>query len=153
MSRTIEFKAKDKFTHEWIHGDLLQYMPKEVDLVNSKGTFEVDPETISQYSGTHCYAERKVYEHDIVFEEIGEDEGDKRLYYVVTYLEEFGCFALLNYYQYIDYTINGTEFFNLNEEDYSMFGIEEMHYGGNYFDNKDVLIEATGGNDITLELN
>lgn len=153
MNRTIEFKAKDKYTRQWIQGDLLQHMPGEIVLVNNEGTHAIDDETMSQFSGTHCYAERKVFENDILFEEIETDLGDQRVYYVVTYIEEWGRFALLDYYQYNDYIINGIEFFNDEEIDYSMFGVEKMHYAGNYFDNKDVLIDSVGGNDITLDLN
>lgn len=153
MSRTIEFKAKDRYTRQWILGDLLQSMPGQVVLVNKDGTHEIDDSTTSQYSGTHCYADRKVYEYDILFEEIETDLGDERVYYVVTYIEEWGRFALLDYYQYNDYIINGVEYFNDEEIDYSMYGVEDMHYAGNYFDNKDVLINSVGGNDITLGLN
>lgn len=152
MTRVIEFKAKDRHTKQWITGDV-QHISDVIVLVNKDGSHEIEESTLSENTGTACYGDRPVFEHDLVFEEVEHEYGDERMYYVVTYIIEWGRFALLDYYEYNDYVLNGIEYYAEEEAMYSMIGIEQMHYAGNYFDNKDVLINAVGGNDISLTLN
>lgn len=143
----IEFRAKDKFTREWVKGDFLRHMQDGPVIVTGNGTYEIDIETIGMKTTSHCYNNRPLYEHDIVFEETEEDFGDSRTYFVVAYIEEWARFALLDYSQYNDYLMNGTNFFDEDLE-YSMADVEKMHYAGNYFDNRDILSQDEFGDEI-----
>lgn len=71
--REIEFRGKRTGGTEWLYGDLNQIDGKVFIMdrrpetpLNSPDWFEVDPETVGQYTGFTDSYENKLYEGDIV---------------------------------------------------------------------------------------
>lgn len=69
--REILFKALTKDTKQWVEGDLLQDVffsgfekhPETVIVTKHSGRFEVDPETVCEYSGLNI-EDKRVFEND-----------------------------------------------------------------------------------------
>ena len=68
--REILFRGRRKNGDKrWVKGDLIHGRAGYVGIMNRNclGTsFEVDPETVGQYTGLHAYNGKSVFEHDIV---------------------------------------------------------------------------------------
>ena len=68
--RTIRFRGKSKKTGEWLYGDLVRNVegvfaivpPFEISMNNYYGNYEVDKETIGQFTGLCDESGKAVYE-------------------------------------------------------------------------------------------
>lgn len=118
--REIKFRGIRLDNGEWVYGDLLHCKGDDAGRVFIKtdtGLFEVDPHTVGQYTGKCDRQQHKVYEDDIVRDELGSIGA-------VIFME--GMFA-------VDFW-EGIEFQELNT------GILEVcEIIGNCFDNPELL--------------
>lgn len=85
---------------------------------------------------------KKIYEGDMYFEETERDEGDVRIFFVVTWLKEWATYSLLSIGEFLDYEDNGIE--ALDESDRNTFVIDakefkRLHYKGNVIDDAPLL--------------
>ena len=135
--RTIKFRGKRIDNGEWVYGSLIG--EEYIGSVNR--SYEVDPETVGQFTGKIDDKEREVYEHDIYFNEIEHDYGDERIYFVCTWIPEWCRFVWLTIGEYQAYEDNGVRVLEEDETMMNTFGLdtEKLHYAGNIHDNKDLL--------------
>lgn len=86
---------------------------------------------------------RDVYQHDIYFSEEEEDHGDKRIYFVITWITERCAFVMLEVSEYNQYIQHGVEAIARDFEGF-YYEIDEdspnkMHYAGNVIQNPELL--------------
>lgn len=154
--RNILFRGKRVDSGEWVEGSHVEIKDGRCFIIPPKsGTFHkspyipykylIHPETFSQFIGKEIKG-RKIFGGDIVFEEIEMDEGDKRTYFVVTWIEELSMFALLNtegeYWDYMTTAFTSFEYFmesHFTMNELTIRGVEKMHYAGNIHDNPELL--------------
>src|SRR6056297_283148 len=99
--REIKFKAKSILIGsegKWVEGyyykdhkrNSVIYCPNMPD-----GWFshDIDPETLCQYTGKKTIKGNELFENDLVFEEIENGDGDRRIYFICKWIEEWGGFA------------------------------------------------------------
>lgn len=96
------------------------------------------------FSG-HCFKSgRECFEGDISFVEIEESFGDVRIYYVCTFIEEYGWFCQLNTGEYLEYLNVGVDSLDsVMQNTYTMEGTSKHTYAGNIHENFD-LVENGG---------
>ena len=83
--RTIEFRGKRYFVGQWVYGDLCRHEGGMWTICGETEDFgyEVNPETVGQFTGLHDRNGAKIYEGDIIADNSG------TLYFSVF---ENGCF-------------------------------------------------------------
>lgn len=135
MSREILLKAKRKNWRElpkeewWVEGNYVKtvfihdegYEHYIIEIKKGGGTFEIDPETICQYTGLIDKNGKQIWENDIV--DTYESDSGETLRNVVKFKQ--GCFKVFkNYYcpMYLD-----------------KYNTSELEVHGNVFDNSELL--------------
>lgn len=96
--REILFRAKHREWNEWVEGDLIhepfgdciQFIKNEC-----RSKIKVNPETVCQYTGLTDKNGRKIFEGDIVQENVedAEETGTDKFIYSVLYSEEHTAFT------------------------------------------------------------
>lgn len=134
MNREILFRGKDKATNQWVHGDYTHneglnthYISRNVNNTSRK-VWEVDPNTIGQYTEFKDKNGKQIFEGDIVHikgdgfdgKEVGVD-----YYRVVTFHDGTFCLSV-------------SDVFHTPINDY-VHGLEDWDIIGNITDNSDLM--------------
>ena len=84
MNREIKFRGRVKHSNEWKYGSLLTYADGECNIITETGhridTWNVDPDTVGQYTGLKDVNKKEIYEDDNVeacfkYDDIGPNGG------------------------------------------------------------------------------
>lgn len=132
MNREILFRGKRKSDGEWIFGNLLRTDDDGICIIQNHvphyflKNYEVDPETVCQYTGLTDKNDRKIFENDVVayMDTYSTDNGYAESDCVgkVLWCEEELCFYV-------------TE--RLSAESWEV--LEDCYVIGNIFDNSELL--------------
>lgn len=141
------FKAKSVSSGEWVYGNYIEsrrFNGWSCEFrIHDSGTsteYDIHRETLCTGTGIEHDIINEVFENDMFFEEIEYDEGDHRIYYVVTWVDEWARFVLLENFAYVDYVHHGVEVLDQDERyDFTKEVLSKMHYAGNIIDNKYLL--------------
>lgn len=138
MNREILFKAKRRDNGEWVEGSLINtkkgvayiirskskaFIPKGENIICSAECYEIDPDTLCQYTGLTDKNGKKIWENDIL-----RRDG----YWDIRIEFENGAFMVRNAdkVQYIN---------RVTCTPISTFNIKAYEVIGNIFDNADLL--------------
>lgn len=142
------FKAKSVSSGEWVYGNFI-HSKRFAGLANEFRIYDqdtgvehdIDPDTLCMATGMKKYKNQDyIFQNDVFFEEIEYDEGDHRIYYVVTWVDEWARFVLLENFVYIGYIHHGIEALDPDERyDFTKEELSKMHYAGNIINNKELL--------------
>ena len=138
MNREILFKAKRRDNGEWVEGSLINtkkgvayiirskskaFIPKGENIICSAECYEIDPDTLCQYTGLTDKNGKKIWENDIL-----RRDG----YWDIRIEFENGVFMVRNADK-VQY-INRVTCTSINT-----FNIKSYEVVGNIFDNADLL--------------
>jgi len=143
-NREIKFRAwndEDKVMIESDHLAFEYYEPLKDQLASCK--------YLMQSTGLKDGEGREIFESDIYYDEIEEDHGDRRIFYVITWIKERAAFACLScddgeYQSYQQVGIGAIErsfegfYYELCEE-----SMKKMHYKGNIHQYPELLTPIT----------
>ena len=162
MNRTIKFRGKDIETGNWVYGYyvcLEDYFRKPIngkerithriysgsaDTCTSENGYdftpswyEVDPDTVSQFTGLHDKNGNEIYEGDIIYSEFNDGSNTNCL---IEWNEEKACFGLMDDSEY-KYKMNGYDFPHFDNTILNNFmkNSKKFEIVGNIFDNKDLM--------------
>lgn len=131
--REILFRAKAKNKKCWVYGDLI-HCENGYGIIEKKGgCIKVKPETIGQYTGLKDKNGTKIFEGDIVKQNIGITLNNKPryIYYCINYCEDDRCLrAFKNGTKGYAYSINFARYV-INDNNLEVIG--------NVFDNPELL--------------
>ena len=152
MSRSIKFKAKSVLKGsegKWVTGYyFVDYKGIEniydPNMVDGWFSHPIDPKTLCQFTGKTSCKGNEIFENCIVFDEVAEENGDMRYYYVCKWIEEVAGFAFLALHELYDYEEGGYKKLD-QQSPYTLDDSEIYHYTGNYIDNPELL--EKGGSD------
>ncbi len=91
-----------------------------------------------QYTGKKLIKGNEVYDGTIVFDEVAEESGDVRYYYVCVWIKEWCAYTFLSYGELLAYEDNGIESFD-RAWPYNLEGSEKMHYAGHILTHPELL--------------
>lgn len=157
MQTEIEFRGISVETKEFVFGQLFYshgtgtwkitcgngWTPSYSNPDEGESTIyhDIDYNTIGQYIGLKK-GERKIYSGDILFDEVENDTGDERHYFVIMWLKEKCSFVFMDYG---DTVTNWQKFEEDLWHDYPVQvdqnNLDKMHYAGNYFQNPELLLQ------------
>lgn len=128
---------------EWIEGYYIYDDQLETHNIYKRGSFfEISPTSLCRCTGRKSIKGRPLFENDIVFDEVAEDYGDRRIYYVCKWINEWSKFVFLSYGELYQYEDGGVGKDGLQDDGtFSIDSAENYHYAGNYIDNPDLLLD------------
>lgn len=157
--REILFRGKRVDNGEWIYGDLLT--PTDImcvwEISENTGMgdrYEIDPETVGQYTGLTDKNGTKIFEGDILGRDEFYSEYDKKYYGIL--IVKYGRIGHIEPCLTGFYCLNfwATSIFNYEKPEKGDYGeffeldsinLQEIQVIGNVYDNKDLLKEKQNG--------